>query len=715
MFNKQNLRIRINMKCIIKILILLLSPLFLFAETKNVMQDLSQMSMLELMNVKITTAGKTAEKIRDIPASVVIITRKEIAQYGYQSLQEILENTLGMYPINDYNVLGTDMGVRGHKSSRANENIIFLVNGVNQTNDMYRNNPLNQILVPVEAIDKIEIVRGPMSVIYGSGAFYGAINIITNDYEKRIPKQIASFSYGTHNSRKAMLRLENNIANLDISINGSIYKDDGINLRYDELSETPPKLQDGSVDNNMKKYEKYFNATGKLNNFYFDMSLNQSQNNPFANYPLSKNFPTKIMASYSTIGYKKELTHTFTVDGKLTYSTYKEEIIEDYYNETYFPHYEIFKVNTYETDFTFFWSPHNNIDLTTGIYYRHSPDVSIRINAPSEGLPNTWAKVTDEIVHQAGFSQISFTPSEKLQFVGGLRIEDKKDYHTDLVFNAGPDPWLEADKTINNNKIHLIPRLAAIYQFHPNHHLKLLYGEAIKYSSFQLSITSLYMPNQPLLNPEDIQTWELNYIGKISSKLSTNISIFHNKLNNLISRIWGVDDSGNYYQYDSNKGELVTNGLEASFNIKLTNQLALKLAGQYQQSKDNNYTDLTPSFSPTFLGYFQTLYSVTNSTTLAFTGRYVGQMKSYWDAAAMANDSDNISDGYIGDEIDGYLLFNSNLRIKNIFGYGLFLNLKISNLLDTQYRYPTTSEVNWADKGYPAPGRRINLSLGKEF
>ena len=78
-------------------------------------------------------------------------------------------------------VAGSNFGVRGFLTSGMNNSMMLMVNGVNQYEDYWGFNPLSRINVPVETIERIEIVRGPMSVVYGSGALLGAINIITRN------------------------------------------------------------------------------------------------------------------------------------------------------------------------------------------------------------------------------------------------------------------------------------------------------------------------------------------------------------------------------------------------------------------------------------------------------------------------------------------------------------------------------------------------------
>ena len=86
------------------IVLVVCTPTIAIAQNQsNKTTTLFDLPLNELMNVEITTAGKTREKIKDIPASVVIVTRKEIERYGYTTLTDILENVPGLYNIYSYN------------------------------------------------------------------------------------------------------------------------------------------------------------------------------------------------------------------------------------------------------------------------------------------------------------------------------------------------------------------------------------------------------------------------------------------------------------------------------------------------------------------------------------------------------------------------------------------------------------------------------------
>ncbi|MCP4220411.1 MAG: TonB-dependent receptor, partial [bacterium] len=183
------------------------------------------------MNVEITTAGKKAEKIGDIPASVVVITRTDLEQFGYQSLEEILENIPGLFVANDLTY--TTIGVRGFWTSHPT-NVMILINGVSHLDDIDGIFLLKDIPVPVESIDRIEVVRGPMSVMYGAGAFFGVINIITDDALSEKYKNLISISAGSQQTKKAFLRVSGGKDDFRFTFNACHTNTDGLNLPWND-------------------------------------------------------------------------------------------------------------------------------------------------------------------------------------------------------------------------------------------------------------------------------------------------------------------------------------------------------------------------------------------------------------------------------------------------------------------------------------------------
>jgi len=169
-------------------------------------KDIFELSLEELMQVEVTTASKTSQKISDVPASVVVVSREEIERYGFKTFEEILENITGIYITDD--LFYKTVSVRGFWSPKPNH-IVILINGVPQYG-FYESAVLSAMFIPVQSIERIEIIRGPMSVIYGSGAFFGAINVITNTSVSENPQSNISASLGSLETNKLSVNIRKN-------------------------------------------------------------------------------------------------------------------------------------------------------------------------------------------------------------------------------------------------------------------------------------------------------------------------------------------------------------------------------------------------------------------------------------------------------------------------------------------------------------------------
>src|SRR5687767_5849346 len=65
-------------------------------------EGVSDLDLVKLLNVEVSTASKTAESIEDAPAVITVVTREEIRRWGYQTVAEVLSHTVGFYLIDDH-------------------------------------------------------------------------------------------------------------------------------------------------------------------------------------------------------------------------------------------------------------------------------------------------------------------------------------------------------------------------------------------------------------------------------------------------------------------------------------------------------------------------------------------------------------------------------------------------------------------------------------
>jgi outer membrane receptor for ferrienterochelin and colicin len=695
------------------------------SEKQKKIDRLFKMSLEELMDVRITTAGKTSERIGDIPASVVLITREDIETYGYRTLTEILDNIPGLYSIDDYAEGGANFGVRGFWSGQRNDNMIILVNDVHQVNDFLSNYPLDKIDLPVEAIDRIEVIRGPMSVVYGNGAFYGVINIITNEDIMK-PVSIISGSWGSLNTKKLFVRMAGNKDDFKYVFNSSIYQTDGIDQPLIEMVSDPSALlslgapADSRTGGRMAKNGKYFNFSGEFKGFFVDMSYNEGKKEFYFALPsVADGSRDNSSTTHISFGFRKKFSEKFRLEGKASYTRSRDNFKYDHLFEGFYG-IEMLESNAWEGEANAFFNPTKKIDITAGLYYRAILNATDMYDLPSFGIPlleNTTLSLAegDDIVTRALYSQITYSPVKSLRLVAGVRLEQSPKYGLVSNQTVGGNLPIVNSGTYSRDNIEFIPRLAALLYLNENNVFKFLYGEAINRPSFAQNAQNALNSAYPVLQPESIQTVELNYISTFSSRFSLNASVFRNTLKNLITRVVRIDDAGNYESFSDNAVKMVTNGAELTINTEPIEYLRVELSGTYQDTKDKTqgYENIAAAYSPKFLGYLKASF-LGVGFKISLTGTYVGPMETFWDKA-LQNPDGSIGEGRIGDRVDGYFIMGANLRVDDLFVDGVFLNIKCSNLFDEDIRYPTFTNNPWAARGTLGFGRSFLVSLGYKF
>ena len=168
-------------------LLLVLVPGLAFAEDvkaelgddREVTESVDDLDLVKLLNVEVSTATKTAESIDDAPAIITVVTRDDIARWGYQSVAEVLNHTVGFYLIDDH--ILPNAAVRGMTGGLGAESgvIKVMIDGRSVAYRTTSGNWLGVELIPLGSVQQIEIIRGPASALYGADAFLGVVNIIT--------------------------------------------------------------------------------------------------------------------------------------------------------------------------------------------------------------------------------------------------------------------------------------------------------------------------------------------------------------------------------------------------------------------------------------------------------------------------------------------------------------------------------------------------------
>jgi outer membrane receptor protein involved in Fe transport len=209
-------------------------PFALPAAAQERTKDITDLSLEDLMNVEVYSASKHTQSASDAPSSVTVVTADEIEKSGYRTLADILESVRGFYITYDRDY--SFVGVRGFgRLGDSNNRILVLIDG-HRINDNVFGEPYlgTEFLVDVDLIERVEIIRGPSSSLYGADAFFAVINVITRKQEQMrgFELSFAGASFETYRGRVSYGR---RFRGIDMMFSGTFYNSFGPLLFFPEF------------------------------------------------------------------------------------------------------------------------------------------------------------------------------------------------------------------------------------------------------------------------------------------------------------------------------------------------------------------------------------------------------------------------------------------------------------------------------------------------
>ena len=232
---------------------LLLSPLVSWAGEVDDESDLELMSLYGGEEF-ISIATGSEQPIHKAPAVASVVTEKQIEQMGATDIDEILETIPGLHVARDaggYNPIYTFRGIY----ASYNPQVLMLINGIPITNLFQGDRNLVWGGMPVQAISRIEVIRGPGSALYGADAFAGVINIVTHEADG-VSQFKTGVRYGTHNTKDYWLSGGGSVGELKYYGIVESHETDGFDEKiksdqqsiFDSLLPTDASLAPGSVN-----------------------------------------------------------------------------------------------------------------------------------------------------------------------------------------------------------------------------------------------------------------------------------------------------------------------------------------------------------------------------------------------------------------------------------------------------------------------------------
>lgn len=638
--------------------------------------DLTTLSLEQLVNLDVYSASKFTQKVSEAPSAVTIITAADIKAYGYRKLVDILKSIRGVYSRYDRNY--DFIGVRGFgRPGDYNSRFLLLVDGYRINDAVYDTATVGtEFLLDVDLIDRVEFVPGPGSSIYGSNAFFGVVNVITRQAKaiNGIESSIETSSYGTNKTRFTYgKRLDNG---LGIVVSGSVYDSKGQSLYFSEFD--TPSMNNGISQRS--DYDRYAQAFAKFSYESFTLTTAFSER--------KKGIPT---GAYNTTFNDP---NSYSVDTQafadLTYShNYRDNL--NVMARTYYGYYP------YDGNYPYVDSTTGNTvtnkDASRPVWWGGEVkivDTHFKQHKLVYGTEYRRNERQDQFNYDID-PRLVYTDDRRSSTVYGVYVQDEYALRKDFIINAGlrfDDYGLAS--TITN------PRLGLIYKLDEASAIKLLYGTAFRapntYELYRAHAGEA--KGNPDLKPERIKTYEAILEKYYGNRLRIVAGFFYYKTHDLINLVIDPVDNLAVFQ---NLETVSARGAEFEIEQKWKSGARVRASFTLQQTKDDD-TGAALTNSP------KVVAKLNSSTPVFDTGIQSGVEWQY-------TSSRNTTLGTVG----GYSVINLTL-LGTRLPKGLEISATAYNLFDKKYADPAGDDL--ASIGLDAinqNGRNYRFKLSYHF
>jgi len=608
--------------------------------------------------VIVITGTLRETRIAEAPVHTTIISDEQIQEMGATNVAEALENEPGVVLRSSHGGTGSILTMQGLDSRY----VLVLVNG-NPVPGRIRNE-LNLEELGVNNVDRIEIIKGPSSSLYGSEAVGGVINIITNNPENRFAQQDLEYSFDVET-----LYGRNNLASVsfvhDLYVPGFWYTIGG-NFRHIDPYHFYEDSRIADADG-QQTFSANFRA-GLIPGMDYEIILfgnyfyGEYDHNKVLNNPLASDFALKSRNRRALAGIEA------------TYYSMDAGIFQFSLSYNFFDH--LYDKRKFESET-------NNLQITTENTY---------------SIEGKWQK------DLWGFNYFSLLIGHNGNFLESERVDGLKDRYNGFLA-------LQDEMSFFNDRFILVPGLRidynSAYDWAISPKLSLMYkiiedlltfrasgGRAFKAPTFKDLYIDMTMPGSstrvygnPDLKPE--YSWGVNTGFDIlyDSIFNFNINGFYNYIENQIAALL-LPDSESEYQYQNyDKG--YTTGLETTFGLFIIPYTKILLGytytyARYFDSKDQVHKDayLVPHHKATFRLIFETkdLISIDwLNIKSTFWGEYIGNQYK-----------EGETEEY--ETVDDFVNLHFNLEITLFENYSIFAGL--DNILNHKEVIPYLSGIS---------------------
>ncbi|OQX17535.1 MAG: hypothetical protein BWK80_39535, partial [Desulfobacteraceae bacterium IS3] len=707
------------------------------ADVRQSEQD--EISFYELeQQFMVTVATKTKTTVQEAPSIVSVISGDEIKNMGARDITDVLRTVPGLDMTHAVSMPEHQINIRGMRANDQNRTVKVMLND-HSLSAMDGSVILLGDIIPIHNIARIEIIRGPGSALYGTGAFFGVVNIITKqggDGQSEI-----SLQGGSYETVKPHARLSYKKDEFKLSLYADYYDTKGYSPMIESDLSKNSKTFASNAPAEADTGRDYYNFQALMNykDFYFSgYYQNLYSDNSLLTRVLTDETTMNYNYAFGEVGYKPRLGDKGNLSFKF-YCDYSEphnkfEIFPEETGKLYgYPEGEGIRTEVWGkyfvlgSEITADYQIYSGIQLVAGALWEQSEmyDPVSFANYNTSGKP---LEVGGEVYPGFPFKYFplqdisvnaNYLPGDVERTVKALYVQGMVDFKElfslkkaahSLSLTAGVryDSYDDFGDTVN-------PRFGLVYAPTEKLYFKVLYGTAFRAPAFR----ELYFINNPNtignkdLDPETITTIEGLVGYNFTKNVRSSLTFFNVGAEDLIRK------SGPTYK---NVGKVESQGMEAElrvhfdklkyayFNMTLqevkdsTNSTITSAGGQVYTQEDFN-----PGSIPDFIANLGVNYDLSKYVTANVSVNYVGEKNR---SEEKKWDGENLVSVDKRDALKDRTLVNAALTFRN-FWKGMEIQLSGYNLLDADHRDPDATAGLYDDM--PEQGRSFTGRVSYSF
>jgi len=519
--------------------------------------SLFDMPLAEVLEMDVSTASKLTSRADLAPGNLTVVTQDQIRRYGYRTVGEALERVVG-FQQSDLGFTST-VAFRGltPQGFTSNARILFLIDGLRYNERAYDTALVNETFpLDIESIDRIEVLKGAGSAVWGTNAMYAVVNVISKDAASAKNKKIMG-EVASHSRRKGYASYgDESESGFKYFTSVSATKLDGsISAFYPALND--PSTANGIADGPYEREAYRTSARIAYEGFYtnFLHSADTTDINSDVDFRLgdggSSDFrqePTRVEAGYKLNLWEEQKAELLL---RAYYSN-------DYYRGLFtFPSGDEIGSTSYDryrnqlrtrgAELRYSQNILENVKGLAGVelsrvYQARFTNEFQQIDPTGDLVPDSTSGYVQNLPQSTSsyFFDVMYAPIEEMNIFLGGRFEKPSDLSTAF----GP----RASVVVN-------PVKGTIF--------KLLYSQGFRNPN--LGESFIYQPAPQRLDPEKLNFYEFLVEQRFEDWLSVTASVFYNDLKDSLGEAF-VED-GNIY-YTNYKG-FTSKGVELEARARL--------------------------------------------------------------------------------------------------------------------------------------------------